>query len=80
MGKEITRRYRVIIEPDEDGVFVATVPVLPGVVDQGETEEEALENIKEALDFTLTDMIERGEEIPPSDAGRGVVREVELAV
>ena len=78
--EEITRRYTVVIEPDEDGVFIATVPALPGVVDQGNTQEEAFENIKEALDFTLADMIERGEEIPPSDAGRRVVREVDLAV
>jgi predicted RNase H-like HicB family nuclease len=77
---EITRRYTVIIEPDEDGVYVATVPALPGVVDQGASEEEALENIRQALDFTLADMAERGEEIPPSDAGRKVVREVDLAV
>lgn len=77
---EITRRYTVIIEPDEDGVYVATVPALPGVVDQGASEEEALENIRQALDFTLSDMAERGEEIPPSDAGRRVVREVDLAV
>ncbi len=77
---QITRRYTVIIEPDEDGVYIATVPALPGVIDQGDTEEEAFENIKEALDFTLMDMIERGEEIPPSDAGRHVVREVDLAV
>lgn len=77
---EITRRFMVVIEPDEDGVFIATVPALPGVVDQGDTEEEALENIKEALDFTLTDMVERGEEIPPSDVGRRVIREVDLAV
>jgi antitoxin HicB len=77
---EITRRFTVIIEPDEDGVFIATVPAIPGVVDQGETEEEALGNIREASDFTITDMIERGEEIPPSDAGRRVVREVDLVV
>lgn len=77
---EITRRFTVIIEPDEDGIFIATVPAIPGVVDQGETEEEALENIREALDFTITDMIERGEEIPPSDAGRRVMREVDLVV
>jgi predicted RNase H-like HicB family nuclease len=73
-------RYRVDIEPDEDGVFVATVPAFPGVVDQGNTEEEAHKNITEALDFTITDMIERGEEIPSSDAGRGVIREVDLVV
>jgi len=77
---EVTRRYRVVIEPDEDGVYIATVPALPGVVDQGDTEEEAFENIKEALDFTITDMLERGEEIPPSDAGPRIVREVDLAV
>jgi antitoxin HicB len=77
---ETSRRYTVIIEPDEDGVFVATVPALPGVVEQGDTEQEALERVKDALAFTLNDMTERGEEIPPSDAGRQIVREVELVV
>ncbi len=78
---EVTRRYRVIIEPDEeDGGFVAHVPALPGVIDQGETEEEALENVKEALEFTVTTMLEMHEEVPPSDAERRTVREVDLAV
>lgn len=61
-------RYTVSIERDEDGVFVATVPVLPGVVEQGDTEDEAVERIGAALEFTITDMMESGEEIPPSDA------------
>ena len=77
---ETSRRYTVIIEPDEDGVFIATVPALPGVVEQGDTEQEALTRIKAALTFTLNDMAERGEEIPPSDVGRRIVREVELVV
>jgi antitoxin HicB len=74
------RRYTVIVEEDEVGGYVATAPAFPGVVDQGETEEEALTNIRDALLFTIECMTEEGEALPPSDAGRRVVREVELAV
>ena len=41
--------FKVVIEKDEDGYFVATVPSLPGCISQGATEEEALSNIKEAI-------------------------------
>ena len=74
------RYYKVIIEPDEDGVYIATVPALPGVVDQGDTPEEAFENVKESLYFALDCMIEDGEEIPPSDAETREVRGIALAV
>ncbi|MBX6765001.1 MAG: type II toxin-antitoxin system HicB family antitoxin, partial [Rubrobacteraceae bacterium] len=48
------RRFAVAIHPDpEDGGFVASIPSLPGVYGQGETEEEALEDVKAALEFTL---------------------------
>lgn len=68
------RRFAVAIHPDpEDGGFVATIPSLPGVVGQGETEDEALEDIREALAFTLESMAERGEELP---AGDEIVREL----
>lgn len=77
---EDTRTYTVVIEQDEDGVYIATVPALPGVIEQGDTEEEALERVAAAAAFTLDSMTERKEEIPPSDAGRQVLREVELAV
>lgn len=77
---QVTRSYAVIVESDEDGIFVAIAPAFPGVVDQGATEEETLENVRQALDFTLADMVENGEDVPPSDAGRKVVREVDLAV
>lgn len=39
---------RVVIVQDEDGMFVATVPALPGVVSQGETDVEAFDNVREA--------------------------------
>ncbi|MGL5942680.1 MAG: type II toxin-antitoxin system HicB family antitoxin [Waterburya sp.] len=42
-------KYRVIVEPDEDGIYVAEVPALPGCISQGQTRTEAIENIKEAL-------------------------------
>lgn len=74
------RRYAVIVEEDEMGGFVATAPAFPGVVDQGETEEEAVMNLRDALVFTIECMAEEGEELPPSDIRRRVVREVELAV
>ncbi len=74
------RHYRVVIEPDEDGVFIATVPALPGVVEQGETADEAYERIKESLTFALDCMLEDGEEIAPSDTDVGEVRGIELAV
>lgn len=77
---EETRAFTVVIEQDEDGVYIATIPALPGVVEQGETEEEAYERVAEAGLFTLNSMHERDEEIPMGDAGRQVFREVELAV
>ena len=35
-------KYRVVIEPDKDGVYVAEVPTLPGCISQGQTRAEAI--------------------------------------
>ena len=77
---ESERRYKVIVETDEDGVYIATAPSVPGVAEQGESAEEAVENLKTALAFHLESMEIEGEEIPPSDAPGREVRNVELAV
>lgn len=45
--------FRVIIEQDADGVFIASVPALPGCHTQGSTYEEAIKNIKEAIELCL---------------------------
>lgn len=45
--------FRVIIEQDEDGYFVAEVPAIPGCFTQGKTYEEAIENIKEVIELCL---------------------------
>jgi len=74
------RTYKVIIEPDEDGVYIATVPVVPGVVDEGDTPEEAFERVRASLYLALDSMAEANEEIPPSDAEYREIRAIELAV
>jgi len=58
-------KYRVFIEQDEDNVYVATVPSLPGCVSQGKTRSEALENIKEAITGYLESLKAHGEPVPP---------------
>ena len=51
---------KVRIEKDEDGVYVATCPFLPGCVSQGKTESEALKNIKEAIKLHIRCLAEDG--------------------
>ncbi len=57
-------RFTVVLEKDEDGVYVATVPALPGCISDGSTVEAAMANIKEALQGFIEDMIADGETIP----------------
>jgi predicted RNase H-like HicB family nuclease len=58
-------KYRVVIEPDEDGVYVAEVPALPGCISQGQTRAEAVENIKEAIAAYVESLKAHNEPIPP---------------
>jgi predicted RNase H-like HicB family nuclease len=53
-------KYTVILEREADGGFVVTVPVLPGCVSQGDTREEAMANIREAIEVYLEDCREVG--------------------
>ena len=59
-------RYRVLIDQDEDGVFVVECPSLPGCVSQGKTRSEALENIQDAMKGYLESLKMHDEPIPPS--------------
>lgn len=63
-GETMTLKYRVVLEPGEDGWIVASVPAVKGCVSQGKTREEALANIKEALEGILEARRERGWAIP----------------
>lgn len=58
-------KFRVLIEQDEDGAFIAEVPSLPGCVSQGSTREEALRNAREAIEVYLESLKHHGDPIPP---------------
>lgn len=59
-------RYRVLIEQDEDGVYTAEVPSLPGCISQGGTRAEAISNVKEAIAAYVESLESHGEPVPPS--------------
>ncbi|MGA2402246.1 MAG: type II toxin-antitoxin system HicB family antitoxin [Syntrophobacteraceae bacterium] len=46
-------KVSVVLEPSDEGGFTAFVPSLPGCISEGETREEALENIREAIALYL---------------------------
>jgi predicted RNase H-like HicB family nuclease len=58
-------KLHVLLEKDEEGFFVAEVPALPGCLSQGKTEEEALSNIKEAVEGWL-EVMESKQKVDPN--------------
>ena len=59
-------RYRILIERDEDGAFIAECPSLPGCISQGSSRKEALGNIRDAIKGYLESLKKHNEPIPPS--------------
>ncbi len=59
------RYYRIVIEKDEDMVYIASVPQLPGCVTDGKTRKEALKNVKEAITGYLESLKKHKEPVPP---------------
>lgn len=53
-------RFSVTIDRDEDGMWVVECPAIPGCVTQGQTKEEALENIRDAISQCLQVRAEHG--------------------
>ena len=71
--------FKVFLDQDiESGGYVVSCPSIPGCHSQGDTVEEALDNIKEAIELCLEDMREKGESLP--DPSRSLVAGVGLAV
>jgi len=56
--------YPVIISEGESGKYIANCPSIEGCFSQGDTIQEAIENIKEAIALCIEVMIERGEDLP----------------
>ena len=69
-------KIRVFIEQDEEGRFVATCPALPGCISEGDTREEALANIQDAIAGYVESLRKHGEPVPPPISEE--VLEVEL--
>jgi predicted RNase H-like HicB family nuclease len=71
--------FKVLLEPDpEDGGYVVSCPALPGCYSQGDTIDEALENIEEAILLCLEDMIAQQQPIP--DMSRTLISSVAVTV
>ena len=64
----------ITLYQDEDGVFIAECPAIPGCVSQGETEDSALENVRDAIRECLEVRADRGMPLTIS------TREIEVAV
>jgi len=64
---------RVNLEPSDEGGFTATVPSLPGCISEGETRDEALANIREAIELYL-------EPVEDDTAGTPDAEQLEVAV
>lgn len=60
----MVRSFHVILSPQPDGGFFVECPSLPGCYSQGDTREEALANIREAILLVLDDLQELGQPIP----------------
>jgi predicted RNase H-like HicB family nuclease len=64
---------QIILYPGEDGYWVVECPSLPGCISQGKTKEEAIANIREAIELYIEDMRENGETVPEDQLDRMVV-------
>ena len=68
-------KFLVTLEKDEDGYYVTECPSLPGCASQGQTPEEALANIREAIEGILELRLRKGLTVPAVE-----VSEIEVAV
>ena len=57
-------RFRVLIERDEEGIYVGKVPDLPGCATEGRTKKELMKNMKEAIQAYMESLKKHGDPIP----------------
>jgi len=68
----------IIIEDDEDSGYVASCPEIPGCYSQGETLDETISSMKEAIEVTIDDMVANNETIPISRNPLMTIIEIEV--
>ena len=71
-------KYTVIMEKGSESGYIAYAPALKGCISQGKTKEEALKNIKEAMEVYIEALVEDGLPVP-TEVGKDTV-ELEVAV
>lgn len=68
--------YTVILEKEDEGGYHALVPALKGCHSQGDTLDEALENVHEAIELYLESLKAHGEPVPQEDI---IIKPIEVA-
>ena len=63
-NKEVHEMRQIILYPGEDGYWVAECPSLPGCISQGQTKEETIANIREAIKGYIAALEEDGLPVP----------------
>jgi len=71
---------KVTLKEEDDGRWSASILALPGCSSWGYTREEALNNIKDAAEIYIEDMVEAGEDIPASSDKIEVLDEPAVAI
>jgi predicted RNase H-like HicB family nuclease len=69
-------KYRILIEKDENDIYIASCPALQGCYSQGDTVDEALQNIKDAIQLHIEARQALGEPVPIEI----LIEEVEVVV
>ena len=80
MTKKLTQKvlkYTVIFEPAEEGGYVVSVPALPGCVTEGDTLEEAMEMVKDAISAYIASLRKHKEPIP-QEQGPSLVSVIDI--
>ena len=72
------RKFKVVFEQEPDGGYSVHVPALPGCASQGDSFEEALRNIREAIELFLWSLKDDGLPVPEGDY-EVLVRDIEVA-
>jgi predicted RNase H-like HicB family nuclease len=70
------RKFRVILEPNKSGGYTVTVPILSGCISEGDTKDEALVNVTEAIQLYIESLLADGEPVPCEKAVEEAVVEV----
>ena len=68
-------KLKIVLEPSDEGGFTVYVPSLPGCISEGDTEEEAIDNIKEAIELYLEPI---DDDVLSSSSSKAVVKEITM--